>query len=157
LNALGTHSKTELIKSFLKMMLVVYFIYLSGLFVGSFILFSKSLPKGLDENFLAFIAVLELLCLLFVRTRSSLKWFPRFSVLLMAAFVYYLQNTVYGYYSLLLFILTLFVISIFAFMLETFEIPALSWNESHHYTPSLHRPRCMYFPLFNIGWVYDLP
>lgn len=118
LSALGNRSKGELVKAFLKMMLVVYFIYLSGLFVGSFILFSKSIPKGLDENFLAFLAVLELLCLIFLRTRSSLKWFPRVSLLVMATFIFYVQNTVYGYYSILLLINVLLLLSFFCLILE---------------------------------------
>lgn len=139
------------------MMLVIYFVYLSALFVGSFILFSKSLPKGLDENFLAFLAVLELLILLFVRTRSSLKWFPRVSILLLSVFLFYVQNTAYGYYSLLLVISIFFNLSFFCIILDEFEVPGVRWNESYHYAPSINRPRCLYFPIFNLGWYHDLP
>ncbi|KAL4506679.1 hypothetical protein ABPG72_000250 [Tetrahymena utriculariae] len=157
LHALRGQKTNELVKSFMKMMLVIYFIYLSALFIGSLILFHKSIPKGLDENFLALLAVLELLIMLFVRTRSSLKWFPRVSILLMSTFLFYTQNTVYGYYSSLLSAIIFLILAFFCYILEEFEIPAVSWNESYHYTPSTHRPRVLYFPIFNLGWYYDLP
>lgn len=106
---------------------------------------------------MAYLALIELLIMFFIRTRSSLKWFPRVSILLMGIFIFYVQNTVYGYYSLLLLVVILFISSFFCFILEQFEIPGVFWNESFHYTPSLHRPRCLYFPIFNLNWYHDLP
>ncbi|EGR30162.1 hypothetical protein IMG5_139650 [Ichthyophthirius multifiliis] len=157
LHALGGRSSTALVSSFLKMIVLIYFVYLSALYIGTFFLFYKQLPKGVDENFLAYLAILELISLIFIRTRSSLKWFPLFSMALIYTFLFYVQNTLYGYYALFLYSIICFLVVVFAFILLEFEIPAASWNDSFHYTPSLNRPRCLYFPLFNLSWYYDLP
>ena len=139
------------------MILLIYFIYLSALSIGSYILFYKPMPRGVDENFLAYLAILELLTLIFIRTRSSIKWFPPISMILICTFLFYVQNTVFGFYILLLYSLMFFVLFSFSIVMIEFEIPATQWNESYHYTPSLNRARCMYFPLFNLSWYYDLP
>ena len=45
----------------------------------------------------------------------------------------------------------------FAYFLLNFEIPALQWNPSAPYTPSYRSPRMLYFPIFSLTWVHDLP
>ncbi len=157
MHALGNKSSKELVSAFLKMIVLIYFVYLSALYIGAFFLFNKPLPRGVDENFLAYLAILELISLIFIRTRSSLKWFPKYSMLLIFTFLFFIQNTLFSFYPLLLYSLMFLELAIFSFVLIHFEIPASRWNDSFHYTPSLHRPRCLYFPLFNLSWYYDLP
>ena len=48
------------------MIVLFYFIYLSSIFLGTLLLFYKSIPKGLDENFYGLLALVEFETLIFV-------------------------------------------------------------------------------------------
>ena len=157
LNVNGRRKDRHIIFAFFCMIAVFYCLYLSALFIWDTLLFCKSIPKGLDENFYAFIAFLEFLSLLFIRTRSTLKYFPLMSITVMMMFLYYVQFTSYGFYSMGLFLTTYLILGLFALMLSLFEIPGLEWNPFHHYTPSIDSPRMMYFPVFSLSWYHDLP
>lgn len=139
------------------MIVLFYFVYLASSSLWSFFLFRKSIPNGLDENFYGFIACMEFLSILFIRTRSSFKFIPLFLSFVFFLFLYYVKFTLYGYYYLgMYFVLTL-SLGYFGLNLLLFEIPALSWNPSFHYAPSIDKPRLLYFPLFSITSYYDLP
>eukprot|EP01017_Pseudomicrothorax_dubius_P036517 TRINITY_DN5234_c0_g1_i1.p1 TRINITY_DN5234_c0_g1~~TRINITY_DN5234_c0_g1_i1.p1 ORF type:complete len:314 (-),score=50.13 TRINITY_DN5234_c0_g1_i1:115-1056(-) len=142
---------------FLLTVLLFYCIYLTSLFLWNSLLFYKSAPRGLDESFYGFVAILEFAALVFIRTRSSLKFFPGFAVLLLVSFLMYFNTSVYGFYSLALYNVIFLSLAGLAYVLLYFEIPALSWNESHHYTPSINKPRTLFFPAFSLNWVTDLP
>lgn len=157
LNNNGRFKDRYIIMAFFALILIFYCLYLSALVFWDAILFAKAIPKGLDENFYGFITLLEFAVMLFLRTRSTLKYFPRVSIILILCFLYYVQMTPYGFYKLALTILVLLVIAFLLFCLMTFEIPALTWNPSYHYTPSVDRPRTLFFPMFSLSWYHDLP
>lgn len=72
-------------------------------------------------------------------------------------FCFYIQFNGYAFYNEAFYCLA-FAAAFFLFLFITFiEIPALSWNPSFHYTPSLEKPRTLYNPLFSMSWYYDLP
>lgn len=121
------------------------------------LLFYKSIPRGLDENFYGFVALMEFSTLLFIRTRSSLKWYPRITFILVLSFLFYVQFTAYGFFALGLTLLVAAVMAIFSYHIITFEIPAIGWNPFHHYTPSVDSPRTLFFPAFSLSWYHDLP
>lgn len=157
LNNNGRIKDRYIVMAFLAMIVVFYCLYLAALIFWNTILFSKSFPKGLDENFYGFVALIEFLALLFVRTRSTLKYFPQLAVISMLMFLYYVQNTPYGFYNLALFIMNWTVVGFFCYFMRNFEIPACNWNPSYHYTPSIDQPRTLFFPIFSLGWYHDLP
>lgn len=96
--------------SFLLMLLLFYGIYVSSLkFLAVVLMFHKTIPDQLDENFFGLIALTEFFNLLFVRTRSSIKWYPKIVVTLIMAFMVHVRCTTYGFYYLGLFLLTLLV------------------------------------------------
>ena len=68
-----------------------------------------------------------------------------------------MKFTIYGYYYLALYFTVCLSFGYFGLNLILFEIPALSWNPSYHYVPSMDKPRVLYFPLFSISSYYDLP
>lgn len=146
-----------MIIAFVCLIIVFYCLYLSAITIWSMLLFSKSIPKSLDENFYGFIAFLEFSTLMLVRTRSTIKWLPRFALVFILCFLHYVQYTAYGFTYQALYLLLASVTGIFAYHLLKFEIPALSWNPSYHYTPSIESPRALFFPLFSLGWYHDLP
>ena len=139
------------------MIFLFYFVYLASSTVWTFLLFRKSIPSGLDENFYGFIACIEFLSILFIRTRSSFKFIPFFLNFMFVLYLYYVKFTCYGYFFLGFYFTICLSFAYFGLNLLLFEIPALSWNPSYHYAPSFEKPRLLYFPLFSISSYYDLP
>jgi len=77
--------------------------------------------------------------------------------IILLMFLYYVQFTPYGFYSMALFLIAYMVMGLFTYFLLNFEIPALNWNPFHHYTPSVEQPRTLFFPAFSLSWYHDLP
>ena len=149
--------KKYLIFAFLLLLFFFYFVYLGSYYLWTFLLFHKPIPPGTDENFYVLVAFIEFCSLIFLRTRSSLKFFPKIIVSLLFMYCYYVNNTAFGFYSLGFYAIVYFGFAVFGLILDNFEIPALSWNPSFHYTPSLEKPRTLYFPLFSLSNYHDLP
>jgi len=139
------------------MITIFYCLYLAALVFWNLLLFSKSFPKGLDENFYGFLALAEFLVLLFVRTRSTIKFLPKMSVITMLMFLYYVQYTPYGFYNIALFMMSWTILGLLGYFLKSFEIPGIDWNPSYHYTPSIDSPRTLFVPIFSLTWYHDLP
>lgn len=143
--------------AFICMIFLFYFIYLISASLWDFFLFHKSIPNGLNESFYGLIALLEFLSILFIRTRSSFKYIPIFTMTSLFLFLYYVKFNLYGFNQLALSLISCIIIGFFLLNLVVFEAPALDWNPSFHYAPSLDKPRLLYFPLFSLSTYYDLP
>lgn len=143
--------------AFFCMIFLFYFIYLASSYLWNFFLFRKSIPSGIDENFYGFVACMEFLSILFIRTRSSFKYMPFLLNFIFFIYLYYVKFTIYGFYYLGLYLILCLSFAFFGLNLLLFEIPALSWNPSFHYVPSFDKPRLLFFPLFSLNSYYDLP
>ena len=143
--------------AFFLFLLMFYLIYLGSSAFWSVLLFDKSSPKGIDENLYGFMAIIELSSILFIRTRSSLKYFPKFTMILLFTFLYYCKFSFYGFYFIGFYIIVELIIISFLLNIYYFEMPALHWNSNLPFTPSLHKPRLLFFPLFSLSSFYDLP
>jgi len=69
------------------MLLLFYFIYLSTVFIGTFLLFFKSIPNRLDENFFGFMGVVEFSSMLFFRTRTTIYYAPK--IILICYYIFF--------------------------------------------------------------------
>ncbi|CAD8184833.1 unnamed protein product [Paramecium pentaurelia] len=150
-------SKKQLIIAFALMLFLIYFIYLSSIIIGSYLLFKAQVPFGLEDNFFGLITVNEFASLLFLRTRSSLYFVPKFTIIYYYLFLWYVRSTNYGFYSLAMLSLSYACFGTFCLFIFLYEIPSLGWNPLSYYTPTLDRPRCYYLPVFSMNWVNDLP
>lgn len=72
-------------------------------------------------------------------------------------FLYHLNNTAYGYYNILFGFMSGLSFLLISYTLLNLEIEALDWNPSFFFTPSVDKPRMLYYPLFNMSEFYDLP
>jgi len=149
--------KKFFIFAFLLVLFFFYLIYLGSYYLWSFLLFHKPVPAGTDENFYVLCAFIEFSTLIFIRTRSSLKYLPKYLIVLLFGYAYYVNNTAFGFYSLGFYIILHFTFVFFGLLLNSCEIPALSWNPSYHYAPCLEKPRTLYFPLFSLSNYHDIP
>ena len=78
------------------MFLIAYILYLAILLVVSIILFWP-VNNTLNEDFYGFIGLLEAYSLFFIRTRSSLKYFPIVTNALIYYFLYYVNYKAFGF------------------------------------------------------------
>ncbi|CAD8080773.1 unnamed protein product [Paramecium sonneborni] len=150
-------SKKQLIIAFTLMLILIYFIYLSSVIIGSYLLFKSQVPFGLKDNFFGLITVNEFASLLFLRTRSSIYFVPKFIIIYYYLFLWYVRSTNYGFYSLAMLTLTYICFGTFCLFIFIYESPSLGWNQLSYYTPNIDRPRCYYLPVFSMNWVNDLP
>jgi hypothetical protein len=100
------------------------------------ILFPTSKPGTLDSNFYGFLALNEFYVLMFMRTRSSLKYYPLASNAIFFIFLYYFQMEAYGFSELGLYLMVFSILCLQAYILRKYEIPSTDWNPFHKYTPS---------------------
>lgn len=77
----------------------------------------------------------EFASLLFLRTRSSIYFVPKFIILYYYIFLLYIHSTSnniiyidYGFYSLAILALTYISLGTFFSFLNIYEIPSLRWN-----------------------------
>ncbi|CAD8075217.1 unnamed protein product [Paramecium primaurelia] len=151
--------KQELLNAFIQMLILFYLVYFfqfSG-YSGSIQLFAKSYPRGLSENFFSSFLLNEFVSIIFLRTRSSLYFVPKYITLTYLLFIYYFESTIYGYYNLAFQICIFSQFAIISIFVLQFEIAALEWSTISPYTPSFDRPRVLYCPMFNMNWVNDIP
>ena len=73
------------------LMIVFYCIYVSLFEFLDTLLFVWSFPLGINLKFYILIVVLEIGSFLFVRTRTSLKFFPKLVFLFLFMFCFYIQ------------------------------------------------------------------
>lgn len=143
--------------AFLGMVIVFYTLYISCMLLWNTLLFNFSYKRGIDQNFYGFIIFIEFSSMLFIRTRSSLRYYPPIIFFLLFVYLWYVNFNVYAIFGPAFLALVFICLSILTGFLAFLEIPALSWNPSFHYTPSIHKPRALFFPMFNLSWFYDLP
>ena len=139
------------------MIIIFYSFYISCILLWNSLLFNFSYKRGADQNFYGYIIFLEFSSLLFIRTRTSLRYYPPMIFFLLLIYLFYVNFNAYAFFGPAFLVLILSSLTILTGFLASLEIPALSWNPSYHYTPSIHKPRTLFFPMFNLSWYYDLP
>ena len=92
-----------------------------------------------------YISFCEIASLLFIRTRSSIKYLPKLLTLANLIFLVYVQSYMYPAMVNALICLGDFTMVMFAYFIYRYEIPAVKdWNPCGTYTPSEQNPRCGY-------------
>ncbi len=80
-------------------------IYMMSTVGIAMILFAKSHPGEVDSNFYGFLALNEFFTLMFLRTRSSLKYYPLSSNVVLFVFLYYFNVSAYAFSELGLYLM----------------------------------------------------
>lgn len=87
----------------------------------------------------------ELAAFIFIRTRTSIKYFPKLVTLANLLFLYYINSTMYSCQFEALNFLQTFTATMFFYFLNNFEYEAVNnWNPFGAWTPSEYNPRCGY-------------
>lgn len=82
------------------LLLLFYCLYICVSILLTYLLFDNHYYKDLSDNLFGIIAVSEFMSLIFVRTRTSLKYYPRFVILVLNIFLVNYQNTHFAFYYL---------------------------------------------------------
>lgn len=144
--------------SILLMFVVVYCIYIGAMgYLWNWI-FLLPCRGELRENYCGFIAMMEFVGLLLLRTRSSLKYFPQVFLPCQVAFMTYCSYVEFGFKNLLFTANISLTLCLLCLFLLKIEVPAMtSWNKSKFYTPTENQPRVVYCPTTNVSWANDMP
>ncbi len=89
-------SKVELIFAFLGCLFIFYFMYGSCYFLWTSISFPMIFARGINDIYFFYINIMEFMTLLFIRTRSSIKYFPKFITILNICFLFYVNSYFYS-------------------------------------------------------------
>jgi hypothetical protein len=58
--------------------------------------FPTTFARGINDIYFFYVNVMEFLTLIFIRTRSSIKYFSKFITILNIAFLFYINSYFYG-------------------------------------------------------------
>mmetsp|Transcript_32124 Transcript_32124/g.23727 ORF Transcript_32124/g.23727 Transcript_32124/m.23727 type:complete len:124 (+) Transcript_32124:819-1190(+) len=107
--------------------------------------FPKTYSRGSPDVYFFYVNLLEFLVFLYFRTRSTIKYLPKFITILNICFLMYINSymyaAIYEAYSVL-FETSMFLI---IFFIKYYEQPAvMNWNPFGSYTPSINNTRAAY-------------
>lgn len=138
-------SKTALTFSLLCSMVVYY-----GMFIGcnklwTMLAFNNTYSGMVHEEYFFYVNYIELLTFLFIRTRSSIKYFPKLITVLNMAYLMYVNSFMYAAQQESLVVLNNASLLIFFYFIVNYEMEATrNWNPFGSHTPSINNPRCAY-------------
>lgn len=100
----------------------------------------------------------EFAAIVFMRTRTFIKYYPAIHTMLIVSLLYYGQINDFGFKKLACYCAFTISWALFSWMILKLEIPAHNqWDPNNPNTPREDRPRAGYFPLFNMNWIKNLP
>jgi len=98
-----------------------------------------------NENYFFYVNYLELFTLVFIRTRSSIKYFAKNITIANMIYLVYVNSHMYAAQREGLLLLISYSVTVLAYFLYNFECEAITkWNPYGTYTPSELSPRCAY-------------
>ena len=107
--------------------------------------FNSNFTKSLNDAYFFYINTVELLSFLFIRTRSSIKYAPKFLTIANLIFLMYINSYMYPSQFEALNLLQNFSLYLIIYFIHNFECDAINtWNPFGQWTPSEQNPRCGY-------------
>lgn len=101
-----------------------YFMYASSYFMWTGLVFPAIIAKGINDIYFFYVNLLEFASLFFLRTRSTIKYLPKYITLLNLTFIIYpnsyLYSAQYEFFSLI----GQLTFAAFLYFLKYYEIPA---------------------------------
>jgi hypothetical protein len=149
-SALTKFFETHLMMSLVMIILMLYFVYVALARLTDRILFFKTYPANLNDDFFGTMATIELIAIFFFRSRETLAMLPRSLLLTCTCFFIYMSLTPYGYYGLAFKTMWFFMAGMIAYCIGAFEIPAMSLNDNDFNKPTISRPRSLVQPFFSL-------
>jgi len=131
--------------SVISLCILYYFLQLACYNIWTRMTFNQTYTDGINDSYFFYVFTMELASFLFIRTRSSLKYFPKFITMANMVFLMYVNSYMYACQQESLNILQNFSLWVLLFFIRKFEYEAINnWNPFGTWTPSEINPRCGY-------------
>lgn len=123
-----------------------YFMYASSYFLWTDLVFPGILARGINDLYFFYFNLLEFGSLFFIRTRSSIKYLPKYLMIINVVYIFYLNSYAYSAQYEAFWLVSYLSTFLFCYFLEHFEHPAVAgvWNPFGTWSPSYTNPRCAY-------------
>ena len=136
-------------KIFLSGIFYTFFIFSfmqsSCYFFWTMIAFPDTWAGEINSIYFVYSNFLEFFCFIFIRTRTSIKFFPKFITIPNLIFLFYINSYMYAAQTAFLVMLFSLTIAVCFAFLEFFEVPAMQeWNPFNEATPRHTSPRIGY-------------
>ena len=138
-------SKSGLVVGLASSLVIYYGMFISCNKMWTLLTFNNTYSGLINEEYFFYVNYIELLTFLFIRTRSSIKYFPKLITIANLTFLMYVNGHMYAAQQEALLVLNNASLLIFIYFVIKFEIDAIRhWNPFGSYTPSINNPRCAY-------------
>ena len=138
-------SKGVLFVAVLLTLMIYYVMYMACYNFWTFMAFNSTFSGALNDSYFFYINTMEMLSFLFVRTRSNIKYFPKYLTIGNMMFLMYINSYMYPSQKEALGILQNFSLMFFFYFMLHYEYDAINnWNPYGSWTPSETNPRCGY-------------
>lgn len=131
--------------AFFGFLAVTYIFYGTCYNAWSSIFFShRPTLRNEGDLYYPYIELIELVTLIFIRTRMSIAYFPKIITVMNVVYLYYCFTNFYPFASLAAGVLCFSSMAIFFLFLRLFEFQALGWNPFAFHTPGGNNTRQVY-------------
>ena len=138
-------SKKTFLMGLIFTLIVFYFMQTSCYFFWTQLIFPSPFAKHINDMYFAYSNFLEFFLFIFIRTRSSIKYYAKFITMINLMFLFYINSYMYGAQLQFFYMMYAFTFAICFAFLELFEVPAIrDWNPFDENTPRIASPRVGY-------------
>ena len=138
-------SKFGISFSLMTALLVYYSLFMACNQVWTVLGFNSTYSALVNEQYFFYTNLIELVTFLFIRTRSSIKYFAKLITILNVTYLMYISSYPYpAQYESLRVLTTTSTLVAFYFIWKFERRALLQWNPFGSYTPSSFNPRCAY-------------
>lgn len=122
-----------------------YLMFLACSNAWTHLCFNSYFSMSLNDAYFFYVTMMELFSFLFFRTRSTLKYLPKYITIANLIFLIYVNSYMYPCQFEALSVLECFSLYVLFAFLNNYEYEAVNeWNLFGTWTPSENNPRCGY-------------
>jgi len=151
LQALNRPTKS-LICAHLAKAVVFYMMYQACQLAWAGWLYNKSVPSGLLMWIYSLMMMWEYFAMIFIRSSSGIRFFPRVALLFFVLFHFYFYSFTYGFFNEALCCVGVAMVGVMVYCVNALEVPALARG-----AVSFEHPRAFYMELGWPTWSAALP
>lgn len=109
------------------------------------LVFRHIFAKGINDVYFFYVNMVEFAVLFLVRTRSTIKYLPKFIIILNVTFIFYINSYLYSAQYEMYAVVSNLTLTFFLLFIKDYEQPSQTeWNPFGTFTPSFTNPRTAY-------------
>lgn len=141
----SNRSKITFTLAIMACMFTIYYMQTGCYFMWNISVMPSIRAGDISDFYFGLINLVEFIFFIFIRTRISIKYFPKFVTIINIMFLFYLNSYVYGAQWQMFSVMIFTSLFVFCSFIRYFEQPAMTvWNPFSEYTPNMQHPRAGY-------------